>query len=69
MAMYSTMGGVQPQASFKHAQSLIERIHKGGGHTRYGLQYINIIITCSCLFLFSTKSVNWGGLYFISMSI
>ena len=28
-----------------------------------------MIITCSCLYLFSTKPVNWGGLLFISMSI
>ena len=34
--------GVQPQTSFKHAQRLIECIHKGGGHTRYDLQYINL---------------------------
>ena len=49
---------------------LIECIHKGSGHTRYDLQYIIfVIITCSCLYLFSTKQVNWGGLLFISTSI
>ena len=28
-----------------------------------------VIITCSCLHLFSTKPVNWDGLLFISMII
>ena len=31
--------------------------------------YIFVIIKCSCLYLFSTKPVNWSGLLFISMSI
>ena len=43
---------------------LTDCINKGGGHyTRYGLT-INVII-CSCLYLFSKKGVNWGGLFSI----
>ena len=44
---------------------LIECIHKGCGHIRYDF----VIITFSCLYLFSTKPPNWGGLIFISLSI
>ena len=70
-------GGNNPRLLFSMRKRPIECIHKGGGHTRCYLQYIYIyiyiyifvIITCECLYLFSTGSVNWGGLLFISMSI
>ena len=48
---------------------LIECIHKCCGNTRYDLPYSYVIITCSCLYLFSTKPVNWRGLLSIIMSI
>ena len=34
--------GVQSQAPLNMFKSLIECIHKGGGHTRYDFQYINL---------------------------
>ena len=48
-------------------KSLTECIHKGGGQTKYDLQYI--IQACSCLKLFSIKPENWVAFFFISMSI
>ena len=48
-------GWVQPQAPFKHAQKPHRMYHKGGGHTNYDTIYKFIIITCSCLYLISTK--------------
>ena len=63
------MGWVQPKASFEHAQRLIECIYKGGGHTRYELQYITLyhsmFMSASILY----KDVYLGGLLFTSMSI
>ena len=45
-------GWVQHQAPFKHEEKTHRMHHKGGGHTKYDLQYTNL--TCSCLYLFST---------------
>ena len=62
--------GYNPWLLLSMRKSLIECIHKGGviQDMTYNIYRI-ILITCSCLYLFSTKPVNWGGLLFISMSI
>ena len=42
--VFHNVGGVQANAGLllSMRKQLIECIHKGGGHTRYDLQYINL---------------------------
>ena len=53
-----------PRLLLSMRKRLIECINKS--HTRYDLQYKFVIITCSGLYLFSAKPVNWGGLLLLA---
>ena len=59
---------MQPKAPFKHAQTP-HRMQSYRWRSYKITIYKFTIITCSCLYLFSSKLANYDGLLFISMSM